>query len=103
MQINCKSSAFFCCTGCFGSNLVPKRPLSQWDFLQDLINRSCGLQETLEIHQFLYVCMEISLLLDGVADLKKKLLVDQLFDAANGEMRNEILPVAKVAQIIESV
>ena len=69
MLINCKSSAFFCRLGDLKAKLVPKKPLAQRDFLQDLINRSGGLQETLEINQFLHVCMEIGLLLDAFADL----------------------------------
>ena len=77
--------------------------LTQWDFLQDFVNGTRRLQEALEIDEFLHVGMEVGLLLNGFADLQEKLLVDQLFDAANGEMRHKVLSVAKVAQIVKSV
>ena len=76
---------------------------TQGDFLEDFIERSCGLQEALEIHQFLHIGMEIGFLLDGIANLEEKLLVDQLFDAANREMWHEVLSVAEVAQVVESI
>ena len=92
---------FFSLYGAFCGIFSAKSP--QRDFLEDFIERSCGLQETLEIHQFLHVGMEIGLLLNGITNLEEKLLVDQLFDAANREMRHKILPVAEIAQVVESI
>ena len=57
----------------------------------------------MEINKFLHVGVEIGLLLDAFAYLQEELLVDQLLDAANGEMRHEVLSVAEIAQIVESV
>ena len=77
--------------------------LTQWDFLQDFIDRSRGLQETLEINKFLHIGMEVGLLFDGIADLQEELLVNQLLDAANGEMGHKVLSVTEVAQVIEGI
>ncbi len=77
--------------------------LPQWDFLQDFVNGSSRLQEALEIDEFLHVSMEIGFLLDAFTNLQEKLLVDQLLDAANGEVRHEVLTVAEVAQVIEGI
>ncbi len=76
---------------------------TQRDFLNDLINRSRGLQDALIIYQLLHVGMEVSLGLDAVVDLHEELLVDQRLDAAHGEVWHEVLAVAQVAQVIESV
>ena len=47
--------------------------------------------------------MEIGLLLNGVANLQEKLLVDQRLDTANGEMWYKILTVTEITQVIESI
>lgn len=47
--------------------------------------------------------VEIGFLLDSVADLEEERLIDELFDAAHGKMRHEILSVAEVTQAIESI
>lgn len=91
---------FFVARGVFGKIGAN---LAQRDFLQDFVNRSSGLQEALEVNQFLYVGVEVGLLLDAFADLQKELLVDQLLDAANGEVRHEVLAVAEVAQVVEGI
>ena len=57
----------------------------------------------MEIDQLLHIGMEIGLLLNGVIDLHEERFVDQLLDAAYGEMRHKILTVTKITQIIESV
>ena len=76
---------------------------TQGDFLEDFIEQSGGLQKALEIHQFLHIVMEVGFLLNGIANLEEKLLVDQLFDAANREMRHKILTVAEVALVVEGI
>jgi len=47
--------------------------------------------------------MEVGLLLNGVAYLQEELLVDQLLDTTDGEVGHEVLSVAEVAQVVESV
>ena len=47
--------------------------------------------------------MEVSLLLDGVANLQEKLLVDQGLNATDGEMRHKILTVTEITQVIEGI
>lgn len=47
--------------------------------------------------------VEIGFLLDSVANLVEERLIDELFDAAHGKMRHEILSVAEVTQAIESI
>ena len=76
---------------------------TQRDFLEDFIERSCRLQEALEIHQVLHIGMEIGLLLDAIVDLQEELLVDQRFDAAHSKVRHEVLAVAQIAQVVESI
>ena len=82
---------------------MPTTALSQRHLGQDLVKRPHWLQKTLEIHQLLHVGMEIGLLLDGLAHLQEKLLVDQLFDAANGEVRHKVLTVTEIAQVVKGV
>ena len=77
--------------------------LTQGDFLQDFVNRSGWLQEALEIDEFFHIGMEVGLLLDGVAYLQEELFVNQLLDAANGEVWHEVLTVAEVAQLVEGI
>ena len=55
------------------------------------------------IDDFLDIGMEISLLFDALINLLEEGFVDQLLDAAHGEMRHEVLPVAEVAHAVESV
>ena len=100
MQINCKSSAFFRCCGRFGAILALS---AHRYFGQRLVDGSGGLQDALVIHQLFHVGMEVGLGLDAVVDLHEELLVDQRLDAAHGEVRHEVLAVAHVAQIVESV
>ena len=77
--------------------------LPQRYLLYHFINRSSGLQNALEIHQFLHIGMEISLLLDAVANLQEELLVDQRLDTADGEMRHKVLAVTEIAQVVEGI
>ena len=91
---------FFVARGVFGKIGAN---LAQRDFLQDFVNGSSRLQETLEVNQFLHIGVEVCLLLNRVGDLHKELFVNQRLDAANGEVRHEVLTVAEIAQVIESV
>lgn len=85
------------------AKLVPKRLSTQRYCLYHLVDGPRRLQDALEIHQFLHVGMEIGLLLDGVADFQEKLLVDQRFDAANGEMGYKVLAVTEITEVIEGI
>ena len=61
------------------------------------------MEKALEINDFLHVDMKIGLLFDAIANLQKEGLVDELFDAANGEMGHKVLPIAEVAEVVEGV
>ena len=91
---------FFVARGVFGKIGAN---LAQRDFLQDFVDWSRGLQEALEVNQFLHIGMEVGLLLDAVAYLKEELFIHKLLDAANGEVWHEVLAVAEVAQIVEGI
>lgn len=57
----------------------------------------------MEIDDFLDLGMEVGLLFDALIQLLEERLVDKLFDAAHGEVRDEVLTVAEVAQAVEGV
>lgn len=57
----------------------------------------------MEIDYFLDIGMEIGLLFDILIHLLEEGFVDELLDTTHSEMRNEVLPVAKIAEIIECV
>jgi len=57
---------FFVARGVFGKIGAN---LAQRDFLQDFVDWPRGLQEALEVNQFLHIGMEVGLLLDAFADL----------------------------------
>ena len=42
-------------------------------------------------------------MLDAFADLQEELFIDQLLDAANGEVRHKVLTVSEVAQVVEGI
>ena len=71
--------------------------------MEGFIDGSCRLKEALERHDFVDLGVEVGLLLDALIHLLEKRLVDELFDAAEGEMRHKILAVAKVAEVVEGV
>jgi len=77
--------------------------LSQRETFQYLVKRSGGLQETLEVDEFLDISVEVSFLLDAIVDLLEQFLVDQRLDATNGEVWDEVLSVAEIAKVIEGI
>ena len=91
---------FFVARGVFGKIGAN---LAQWDFLQDFVDWPRGLQEALEVNQFLHIGMKVGFLFDTFANLKKELFIHKLLDAANGEVWYEVLTVAEVAQVVEGI
>ncbi len=61
------------------------------------------MEKALEVNDFLHIGMEVGLLLNAADDLLKERLVDELFDAAHGEMGHKVLPVAEIAEVVEGV
>ena len=61
------------------------------------------MQKALEINDFIDIGMKIGLLFDTFVDLPEERLVDQLLKSAHGEMGNEVLTVAKIAEIVEGI
>ena len=61
------------------------------------------MKKALEINDLLDVGMKVSLLFDALIDLLEERLVDKLLDAAHGEVRNEVLPIAEVAETVEGI
>ena len=61
------------------------------------------MQETLEIDDFIDIGVEVSLLLDALIDLLEERLIDELLNAAHGEVGHEILPITEVAKTVESI
>ena len=57
----------------------------------------------MQVDDFVDIGMEIGLLLDALIDLLEEGFVDECLDAAHGEVRDEVLPVAEVAQAVEGV
>ena len=57
----------------------------------------------MEVNDFFHIGVKIGLLLDAIAYLQEERFVDEVFDATYREMRHEILPIAEVAKIVESV
>ena len=61
------------------------------------------MEKTLEVDDFLDIGMQIGLLFDALANLLEERLIDKLLDAAHREVRHKVLPVAKVAEAVESI
>lgn len=57
----------------------------------------------MEIDDFIDIGVEVSLLLDALIDLLEERLIDELLNAAHGEVGHEILPIAEVAKTVESI
>lgn len=55
----------------------------------------------MEIDHLVDVGVEVGLLLDALIDLLEEGFVDECLDAAHGEVRHEVLPVAEVAEAVE--
>ena len=85
--------------GVFITNCI----LTQRETFQNLVKRPRRLQETLVIDELFHIGMEVGFLLNSVVDLLEELFVNQRLDAANREMWNEVLSVAKIAEAIESI
>ena len=75
--------------------------LAEIPFLHHLVNGTIGAEDALEKYDFIDILVDVRFLLDGLHHLLKILLLAEVFNAAEGEMRDEILPVAEVSDAVE--
>ena len=58
-------------------------------------------QDALEENDFVHFLVDVGFLLDGLNNFLEILLLAEVFDAAEGEMRNKILSITLITNVIE--
>ena len=71
-------------------------------FLHHFVNGAVGAEDALEEDYFVHFLVDVGLLLNGLDNLLEILFFAKVFDSSQSEMRDEILAVAEVADVIES-
>lgn len=78
-----------------------KKKLLQRPFFNNFVNCTIGAEDALEQYDFIDFLMDVSLLLDSLDDFLEILLLAEVFDAAEGEMRHEILSITLITNVVE--
>ena len=66
-----------------------------------LVNGAVGTEDALEEDYFVHFLVDVGFLLDGLDHFLEILFLTEVFDATEGEMRHEILAVAKISDAVE--
>ena len=73
----------------------------QIPLLYNFVNGAIRAKDALEEDDFVHFLVNVCLLFDGLYNFLEILFLTKIFDAAEGEMRNEILSITLITNVIE--
>ena len=73
----------------------------QFPLFHHFVNGAVGAEDALEKNDFVNFLVDVGFLLDSLDHFLEILLLAEVFDSSEGEMRHKVLAVAKVADVVE--